>query len=288
MPITSHLDHLRLLGRSPGTITARRRALTRMTALLPVPLLDATPADLLGWRAGLDLTPGAISNYVHHARMFYLWALSKELIGVDPSAGLPIPRTGRRLPRPIGEGDLLEALDCAPRRIRPWLVLAGCAGLRACEIAYLRAEYIMLRAPRPAIFIAQDATKGLTEHVVPLATFVCAELEAHGLPASGWAFRRHDGERGPNTPQLVSHLCNSHLHACGITSTLHKLRHRFATQFYDASGHDLLALRDVLGHRSIQSTTVYTLVSQPAAAAAVNAIPVPRLPGRGEFVPGAG
>lgn len=276
MPITSHLDHMRLLRRAPGTIGARQRALARMAALLPVPLLDATPADLLAWQAGLNLTDGAAANYVRHAQVFYRWAVEAGFIGTDPSAGLPVPRTGRRLPRPIAERDLMEALDCAPRRIRLWIVLAAWAGLRACEIAYLRTENIMLHArPRPLIYIAADATKGLTEHVVPLCTFAREEVTAAGLPATGWAFRRRDGQGGPNTPQRVSHLCNRHLHGCGSTATLHKLRHRFATEFYEASGHNLLALRDALGHLSIQSTTVYTLTCTAAASEAAEKIPAP-------------
>ena len=52
--VAAHLASLRQRGHTPGAIYARRRALARMTAALPVPLLDATPADLAAWRAGLD------------------------------------------------------------------------------------------------------------------------------------------------------------------------------------------------------------------------------------------
>ena len=210
------------------------------------------------------------------AARFYAWAVEAGLIGVSPAIAIPIPRAGRGLPRPIAETDLIGALDAAPERIRLWLVLAAWCGLRACEIAYLRAENILLHASVPRLHIAADATKGLTEHMVPLCTFARGEIADARLPATGWAFRRRDGQAGPNRPALVSHLANDHLHGCGIASTIHKLRHRFATEFYDSSGHDLLALRDVLGHKSIQSTTIYTLVRSPAAAKAVEGIPAPR------------
>ena len=128
---------------------------------------------------------------------------------------------------------------------------------------------------RPVRCLSSDATKVLAGRVVPLCTFAREAVTAAGLPAPGWAFRRRDGQGGPNTPQRVSHLCNRHLHGCGSTATLHKLRHRFATEFYEASGHNLLALRDALGHLSIQSTTVYTLTGTAAASEAAEKIPAP-------------
>lgn len=274
--ITAHLGRMRMEGLSPGTIYARRRALARLAAVLPVPLLAATPGMLLDWRASLAITAGATANYTRHVTSFYRWAHSQGLVPADPSAGLPIPKTGRGSPRPISEDDLAAAIASAPDRIRLWLVLAACCGLRACEVAYLQAGNIMLRASQPAIFIAEDATKGLNAHVVPVCSFAAAEITAARLPATGYVFRRRDGRAGPNTPQLVSHLANDHLHGCGIASSLHKLRTRFATEFYEASGYNVLALQQVLGHRSIQSTIVYTLVRQPAAARAVEAMPVPR------------
>ena len=49
--LAAHLEALRLRGHTPGTNYARRRALARMAAAIPVPLLEATGADLRAWRA---------------------------------------------------------------------------------------------------------------------------------------------------------------------------------------------------------------------------------------------
>jgi integrase/recombinase XerC len=83
-----------------------------------------------------------------------------------------------------------------------------------------------------------------------------------------------DGRPGPNKPHQVSHICADFLHACGIASTLHNLRHRFATQSLKVSG-NLREVQELLGHASITSTEVYTLVEVSAAAATVAALPVP-------------
>ena len=273
-PVTAHLRHLTLLGRSPASIYARERALARMTAYMHVTLLDAQPPDLARWRENLAVTPDTVIAYVSHATGFYTWAVTTGLLKTSPAAGLPVPRMSRRLPRPISEPDLLTALEHAPPRIRPWLVLAAWAGLRAKEIAYLRRENVLEASRPPVLLVAGDATKGHRERIVPMSGFVTGELAVHGLPGAGFVFRRRDGRAGPNQPWLVSHLCNEHLHACGVTATLHQLRHRFLTQAY-AVGHDLRLVQELAGHASITSTTGYVAYDSGAAVLAVEAIPAP-------------
>jgi integrase/recombinase XerC len=275
--LNAYLDSLRLRGLAATTITDRQHALDRMAATLGTPLADVTPAALLGWRRSLEyLSPGSVGTYVGHARAFYAWAQAAGLCDANPAAALPVPKLGRRIPRPISEDDLMCALDSAPRRIRLWIVLAAWAGLRAKEIALLRAGCIQVAAEPPLLLVAADATKGLSERTVPLSQFVIAEITLAGLPGSGFAFRREDGQPGPNTPNLVSHLANRHLHRMGIAATLHQLRHRFGTQAYRASGRDLRMTQELLGHARPDTTAGYAAWDRPAALAAMEALPAPR------------
>src|SRR5258707_4492177 len=193
LPILArHLQELRLLGQSEGTIYARRRAVLRMAALLPVPLLEATAEDLTAWRAGLRVTDNTAVHYVSHARQFFGWAVKAGLREDNPAAGLLVPVLSRGLPRPIGETELFWALDGAPAPIRAQLVLAGCAGLRVKAIAYLQRDRVLDTASPPVLLIARDATKGHRERGVPLSSFLVGELHAYGLPRAGWVFRRLD------------------------------------------------------------------------------------------------
>ena len=262
------------LGKLDGFIAARRRNLIRLADALPMGLALAGDAELLAWRTALTVSGTTVCGYVSHIRGFYAWALERGIVPSDPAARLPVPRRPQLLPRPIAEEALMAALACAPRRIRLWLILAGWAGLRACEVAFLRAENIRLSAAQPYIHIAADATKGIRERTVPLCAFAAGELSAAGLPRRGWAFLRHDGQAGPNMPWLIRHLANDWLHDCGYPDTLHSLRHRFGTQVYRAR-HDLLALAAVMGHQHLQSTAGYAAFDQSEAAAAIEALPVP-------------
>jgi integrase len=272
--LAAHLTYRRQQGHSEGTIEARRYALQRMAARIPVPLLDATPADLLAWRASLTVTGNTVKGYVAAAHSFYDWAVREGLRADNPADGLPVPRGVRGLPRPISEEALMDAVTTAPPRVRPWLTLAAWAGFRACEIARLRRESVLDTASPPVLLVASDATKGHHERVVPMSAFVLAELRVAGLPRAGWVFPRYDGKRGCNSPAVISHVANAHLHACGANATLHQLRHRFLTMAYRASK-DLRLVQDLAGHASPSSTAGYAAYDRESAVVIVEAIPVP-------------
>lgn len=274
-PLAAHLEWLQLRGLSASTIRRRRVVLGWVRDSLPRgELLKATAADLRAWRARLDVAPDAVSVYVSHVSQFYRWAVEQGLLDASPAASLPAPRRSHPLPRPIGEQALLEAVAAAPPRIRPWLVLAGWAGLRACEIAALRRENVLDTASPPVLYIAENATKGHHERVVPLSPFVLGELARHGLPASGWVFPRHDGKPGPNTAARISQAASGYFGSIGIQASLHQLRHRFGTQMYRVR-RDLRTTQEAMGHAHPSTTAGYAAIDQADIADDISALPLP-------------
>ena len=271
--VSRHLADLALLGQSEGTIYARRRAIARMAALIGVPLLEATREDLAAWRAGLRVMDNTAVHYASHARQFFGWAVSNGLCERNPAAGLLVPFLSRGLPRPIGEDDLADAVAAAPYRIRPWLVLAGWAGLRAKEIALLRRECVLDTMVPPVLVIVRGATKGQRERVVPMSSFVLAELRPH-LPRVGWVFPRLDGKPWPNSPARISQAANAYLRSIGISETLHQFRHRFGTVGYGLTL-DLRLIQELMGHARPETTAGYAAYNQAGAAGAVEALPAP-------------
>lgn len=267
--VAAHLRHLSLEGKAKLTVYHRERALTRLANALPVPLLDADAEDLYAWRAGLTTGDGTIAADVSHVKMFYRWAVKQGYLLTSPAEEIPVPKVRRRIPRPITEADLDRAIGSANARVRLWLILAGWAGLRACEIAALRVEDMRLSSKEPVLIVRG---KGDKERVVHLCDFAARELLKARLPKSGLAWRKADGS--PLRAWWVSKLCNEHLHEEGVASTLHKLRARFATALCDAGAH-ILTVRDQMGHASVQTTEIYTKSSNAGAKAAVNKLPVP-------------
>ena len=277
--VQRHLRHLDLQGKSPITVEHAEQALKRLAKVLPVPLLEATPDHLYEWRSRLRLANATIAAYLSHIRCFYAWAVEAGLIEESPAAATPSPPLPRRFPRPIPEPDLMLALNSATHvmPVRPWLVLAGWCGLRAKEIAGLRVENLRLNDVPPIIIVSTESAKGGNERIIELSPFVVAEMRAARLPLAGPAFP--DANGAPRRPWSVSHITNEHLRGCGTKSTLHCLRHRFASQLYQATL-DLRLVQELLGHSSQATTATYAAFSRTAATAAVAALPVP-----GELLP---
>ena len=277
MAVRRHLKHLALEGKSPITIRHRRDAIARLEKVLPVPLLEATADHLYEWRASLDHKPGTIALYVSHVKCFYDWCVSQNppLVAVNPAASTPAPKLPRRFPRPIPEPDLMHAVNSATHSmvVRPWLVLGAWCGLRCKEIAGLRVENIRLHDDPPVLIVASESAKGGNERVIELSPFVVAELGAANLPSSGFAFPDSHGQA--REPWSVSRIGNEHLRGCGAKGqTMHSLRHRFASQMYQAT-HDLRLVQELLGHATQATTANYAAFSRTGATAAVAALPTP-------------
>ncbi len=273
--LAAHLAHLRLLGRSERTVYDRERAVIRLAAWLrPVPVLAATAADLGAWRASLTVGDQAVVVYCAHVAGFYAFAVTRGIIDSNPAGALPVPSPPRGVPRPVSEEDLAAALACASPRVRPWLVLAGWAGMRAKEIALLKRDCVLDTAASPAILIARNATKGRRERLIPASRFVLGELRLAGLPKSGYVFPRHDGRSGPNTPSLISGLAAVALREAGSAATLHMCRHRFLTMVYRET-RDIRLVQELAGHASPATTAMYTKLDQASSAAAVEMLPFP-------------
>ena len=83
--------------------------------------------------------------------------------------------------------------------------------------------------------------------------------------------RVRDRARGP---VQISHLCNQHLHDCGIAATLHQLRHRFGTGTYRVT-RDLRVVQELLGHESVSTTAGYAAYDKADAIRAVENLPAP-------------
>lgn len=264
--ISDYTLWLRQRGLSPATVESYLRTLRLLCRWLDahyhIGPLQAGRVHLAQWRAQLDVVDDTVLSYMSFVRSFYRWAtLSDRLHGPDPTIGVPVPRKRRRLPRPIADDAVEYAIDTAPERVRPWLILAAYAGLRCCEIASMHRDRYFDGAPTPfAIVIA----KGGGERSVPLSPYVLGEL-APLVPRRGYFFLRRDGMAGPVTRKIVSQLGNRHLHECGYVETMHQLRHRFGTLFQQQMG-DIRVTQEALGHASVQSTQIYTDVASDAVA----------------------
>jgi integrase/recombinase XerD len=245
--LDQHLTDIRRANARPRTIKARRDVLRKVEREAG-PLHLLTRDDINRW---LDRYPSASTRatYLGHLRSLFRWALENDHLDRDPTAGIRTPKVPRRLPRPIGECELRDAIATATPAVRAWIILAAYAGLRACEVAAIRGEHV--DRERGSLFI--PCQKGGDASSVPLAPIVLAELDQ--WPTSGPMWAGHE-----ITPNYVSHTVAAHFRSRGIKGGLHACRHRFATRFLEVSGYDLRATQEAMRHRSPASTALYTEV----------------------------
>lgn len=271
--IEHHLRHMERRNLRPSTIRKRRDVLYRLERFLDRYDMPMMKADLDLLRIFVDRPtqgPGARATEISHLRAFFSWALEEGRIRHDPTVRLERPRLKRGHPRPIPDTDLARALDQAPDpRIRPWLYLAAYAGLRACDIAMLTAEELLLDA-EPAIVSFE--TKGGHTRTVPVSPIVAAALLRARLPRHGYLWP-HSQRSGPVLPHTVSHQCNDYLHDLGIEHSLHSLRHWFGTNTYRISK-NLALVQQLMGHASPTTTRLYTYIDPGEGVAVVNQLPI--------------
>lgn len=243
--------YMQIAKRSPVTIESRIELLNRLVRHIePVPLLDATLDDLIGFQATFaHLAPASVDIYSRHVLSFYQWALKTGRLQIDVSRGMPVPHVARGIPHPTTLYDAQIIFACTVGPLRTAYILAALAGARGGEITRLRGEHLDLDSPAPSALING---KGGRQRIIPLLPPVVSELR--NCPRRGWIVTR-DGH--PYTPNYLSVDSHRHLKEIGVETTLHSLRHFFATNAVRLTK-DLLLVRDILGHASVATTQIYT------------------------------
>ena len=205
-------------------------------------------------------------------RGFYAQQLRLGAISEDPTGLLEAPKLGRSLPKALSESEV-EALMNAPDlstpaglRNRAMVEVMYAAGLRVSELVDLPAVAVNLRQG-----VLRVMGKGSKERLVPMGEEAQHWLEtylAQARPALAGKrnvvplFLDRNGE-ALSRQQFWNTVKKLAVDA-GIESkrvSPHSLRHSFATHLLN-HGADLRALQMLLGHASLSTTQIYTLVAR--------------------------
>ncbi len=141
------------------------------------------------------------------------------------------------------------------------------AGLRASEVVGLELDDVTV-APRSGQIVCRHG-KGNKQRIVPLSVearrVVQAYLETRPAVECQAVFI---GERGALTYSGLRAICSKYSAITGVAFTAHKLRHSFAHRFLSQTSNDLVALAQILGHESLNTTARYTKRSEADLAEA--------------------
>lgn len=286
--VRAYLDHLGIeRGASPHTLAGYRRDLDRYLGHLAgrgiTEAAGVGEADITGFVARLSegdpdhapLAPASVARAVVAVRGLHRFAASEGL-GEDPAAAVRPPRQPKRLPKALDQATvqrLLEAPDTttvAGLRDAALLELLYGTGARVSEVLDLDVDDVAAALADPQAGLRLFG-KGRKERVVPLGSYARAAVEAwlvRGRP--DWA-----GRAAAASPALLLNsrgrrlgrqsawaIIQTHADAVQIATEVgpHTLRHSFATHLLDG-GADVRVVQELLGHASVTTTQLYTLVT---------------------------
>lgn len=267
--ITAHLRHCKSRGLAETTRESREYLLLRLDKELPMGLGQATVEELEDWLANHD-DDQTQATYYGHVVAFFRWAAdpARPRIDFDPSVGLHRPKVAQNVPKPATNDELQHALQTLAD---PWLryvKLAAYGGARCCEIANLdrcdiTAEQLRLTG------------KGGKTRMVRTHPIVWAAVEQ--LPSGPVAYRIRK-----STPATAEYLSASMINVftrIGLKGmSLHRMRHWYATMQlrpvkYGGAGASIRTVQENMGHATLATTAIYTLVTNEERADAVDALP---------------
>jgi integrase/recombinase XerD len=269
-------------GRSPNTLAAYRRDLTAYCHWLSGTgrTLDSVrPTDLdayVGVLRDRGLAPSSVKRATVSVRSLHRFRSDEGLAATDPSVGIETPRVPAGLPKALTEVQVESLLaqvvgdEPMDRRDRAIVEVLYGTGARISEVCALGLGDIDLDAGLLRLF-----GKGSKERVVPLGRWARVALHAwledagRGMVAPEQFARRTDADAvflnsrgGRLSRQGAWAVVRKYGDVAGLGDRLtpHVLRHSCATHMLD-HGADIRAVQELLGHASITTTQVYTMVS---------------------------
>ena len=271
-------------GLARNTLTSYRRDLgrylTELTGQGVQRLEDATEENVAAFLAALrrgdeqhqPLRASSAARAVVAVRGLHRFAAREGLVSTDAASGVRPPAPPRRLPKALPVDDVLALLEAAgiednPRglRDRALLELLYGTGARISEAVGLEVDDLDLEGAAALLH-----GKGGKDRLVPIGRHARAAVEAYlvrGRPALVAAgrgtpalFVNHRG--GRLSRQSAWMVLRQSAERAGITADVspHTLRHSFATHLLDG-GADVRVVQELLGHASVSSTQIYTLVT---------------------------
>lgn len=281
----AYLRHVSIeRGLSVNTIAAYRRDLEAYLSWLgqhDVVTVEAVTVDNvrayiqhLHERADTPLTATSRARVLSSVRGLHRFLLEDGIATTDPTLGLTPPKLPKRLPKALSIAEVEALLDaCAGEdevsiRDRAVLELLYATGARITEIVSLNVDDIT-----DAEGMVRVRGKGNKQRLVPVGSYARTAIDAYLVRV-----RPVFSARGSSTPALflgprgarmsrqsawlVIQSAAERAHLAGHVSP-HSLRHSFATHLLNG-GADVRVVQELLGHSSVATTQIYTLVTADA------------------------
>lgn len=209
--------------------------------------------------------------YYMTLKVFFRWCRQQQYISIDPLDGIETPAVDRKIPPKFTKQEAFKLLEVTLNypypnnylryRNHAMFSMFVFAGLRKSELLNLR--FTDVDFENLTIFVNQG--KGGKDRIIPMSYTLADSLRRYvterkkrqkTAPEFFVSLYRNCGVTENGLRKLVMQLQE----ASGLTFTIHKLRHTFATLMLEG-GCDIYSLSRMMGHSDIKTTTIYLSAS---------------------------
>ena len=285
--LQSFLDHLTIeRGLSINSISAYRRDLAKYSDFLVKEKLDfehLSVDEIISfevWLKGLGMAVTSINRNISALKSFYKY-LAQEFSTNNPVSAMASSKVPRRLPKALTIKEITSLIDSTKRagdpislRDHAIIELLYGTGARVSEIVGINInDFAQSDVEGNPITTLKLRGKGSKERIVPLGSFAKNALDEYlvrirpNLLSKSKSARVETAlflnQRGSRLSrqsawQMISDAADS----TGLSGKVspHVFRHSYATHLLDG-GADIRVVQELLGHASVTTTQIYTLIT---------------------------
>ena len=279
-PLDAYLRHLVIeRGLSKNTLNAYKADLAKYRDYLEqnnfseLSITRSQLSDFLQWLNSQKLKAASSARILAAVRGYQKYLLLENLRTDDPSQLVKSPKLPKRLPKALTQAQVMallsasgpepddETADVLRLRNRAILELMYSSGCRVSEVAQLDLDEMVQGG------WVRIRGKGSKERLVPVGSFAQRAIDAYLIRSRPLLAAKAGGpalflnQRGSRlSRQSIWEIIQSAGEGCGLSVSPHSLRHSFATHLIEG-GADVRVVQELLGHASVATTQIYTLVT---------------------------
>jgi len=279
-PLDAYLRHLVIeRGLSKNTLSAYKADLAKYRDYLDqnsfseLSITRSQLSDFLQWLNSQNLKAASSARILAAVRGYQKYLLLENLRTDDPSQQVKSPKLPKRLPKALTQAQVMallsasgpepddETADVLRLRNRAILELMYSSGCRVSEVAQLDLDEMVQGG------WVRIRGKGSKERLVPVGSFAQRAIDAYLIRSRPLLSAKAGGpalflnQRGSRlSRQSIWEIIQSAGEGCGLSVSPHSLRHSFATHLIEG-GADVRVVQELLGHASVATTQIYTLVT---------------------------
>lgn len=258
------------------SVSAYIADIEKLISFLQLHQLDKTPTTItqkdlqqfIQWITELGMSSTSQARILSGIRSFFKYALTEQLITVDPTELLSTPKSKRKLPDVLALQEIeniiaqIDLTKAEGERNRAILEVMYSCGLRVSEVVNLRISCLYFD-----VGFIRIIGKGDKERLVPIGNDAMKYIDiykntirCHQTIQKGFEDILFLNRRGRKLSRVMIFLIIKDLaKKASIIKNIspHTFRHSFATHLVEG-GADLRAVQEMLGHESITTTEIYT------------------------------